>query len=1054
MKTASCVVALALASGVAATPTRLVERRLQTLEEELERYTHVELEEDTEPEAEPMEALPGGWLGQDVASTAFDNFGKLACQKLQYRRVKKSLSAGQVMFKELKWLYTQPVADGSQKKMCVVATIDGEGPSFEFEAHITLNKAQNDKGDKLGTGYEWGAQETLLCTTDDPQSECDYTVKPDHLLKDKPPSTTCGTFNFDPVVGDLERRRRRRGTETPWQLATVDELKAFPDEWDVRDDKNYPACRATVENVKSQGSCGSCYAFAATGVASIVSCVGSKDSKKKDFTLIPAQFQASQQQVLDCATEGKLTKGTDLRICLNGGMDGVGKPCHGGHTQLVLDYLEHAPGIDSESAYPYEFGAGDAADHMDPAKKANNAAGACRLGKGSDPYPDSNRRKVYKTMSVTGEAQMMAAIQATGAIGVGFDVYDDIFAMTKNTETPDMSHTVYRAGPDDAHALKIDRYNAKDNSKCVKDVVKHANGSTTCFTQKDKYAETMKSLMGKWGTSAADVLQDCLSCKNRVPGRGGTVCECTAYTGGHAVTAIGWGHQKDCATCPDTKYWLLKNSWGNVVGKNKDGIFKYLRGVNHGRIEENAVVAFPVPVPETNWAAPLTKCLEVVNGDQLAPAQSADKCFIKNSCSDYRLAELVPGECLFDKGRGTTPVCGTYLIKPPDPRTKYLVPPSTEGFMEAKAYDIFTGEGHLDLKLARCQVMSDVAYDLERDPEGFKSPYSRGSYVGKAVEVKRGQAAFSGPEAAQPASPTPPHPCTTDEDVCGKTPAELAEDEAARKEAIEVKAEMIRQYAARNITVPCPCPTLSIDDAKWTRVVDVKGVDVMLSGRPMWMQGAGAKVQWIFYDDTSFDQFGGGWFSIKNGWYRGYAVSSRGADRIRPGKRRNIEIFDSIEVDPQKTTPTNCPYNDGFPDTKCAEEGLEDKLLEMLGNQDPKAKAEIEAEAKAKADARAKAKPKPKPMPMPMPMPMPKPEVKPEPKPDPLDAGFQDSQKGNRCDAGGATQAKKCTSVKKTEDCAKFYTKKGLRCRERTGFMSWLTSKYSKCKLSKTKCSI
>ena len=45
---------------------------------------------------------------------------------------------------------------------------------------------------------------------------------------------------------------------------------------------------------------------------------------------------------------------------------------------------------------------------------------------------------------------------------------------------------------------------------------------------------------------------------------------------------------------------------------------------------------------------------------------------------------------------------------------------------------------------------------------------------------------------------------------------------------------MIRQYAAKGVTVPCPCPTLSINGAKFTRVVDKKGVDVMLSGRPMW----------------------------------------------------------------------------------------------------------------------------------------------------------------------------------------------------------------------------
>jgi len=902
MKTASCVVALALASGVAATPTRLVERRLQTLEEELERYTHVELEEDTEPEAEPMEALPGGWLGQDVASTAFDNFGKLACQKLQYRRVKKSLSAGQVMFKELKWLYTQPVADGSQKKMCVVATIDGEGPSFEFEAHITLNKAQNDKGDKLGTGYEWGAQETLLCTTDDPQSECDYTVKPDHLLKDKPPSTRCGSFSSEPVAGDLERRRRRREAITPWKSATDDELNAFDLEWDVR--THFPACKATVEDVKNQGACGSCYAFAATSVASIVSCVGSEDSKRKDFTLIPAQFEASQQQVLDCATNGKLTRGTDLMISL-GGRDGVGGPCSGGRAQLVLDYLEHAPGIDSESAYPYEFGVGVPEDHMDEAKRTHHAAGACRRGQASDAYPDSDRRKVYKTMRLTGEAQMMAAIQATGAIAVSFDVYQDIYDMTKNTETPDMSDTVYRAGPDDAHALKIERYSAENDMNCVKDVVTNPDGTTSCFTEKDKYAEAMADLMDESGKSAADVLQDCLSCKKRVPGRGGTVCECTAYTGGHAVTAIGWGHQSDCDDCPDTKYWLLKNSWGKDVGKNKDGIFKYLRGVNHGGIEEDASVAFPVPVPETNWAAPLTECLEVVNGDQLAPAQSADKCFIKNSCGDSRLAELAAGECLFDEGKEEKPVCSKYKITP----HKYLVPPSTEGFMEAEAYTSRAGRLY---KLARCQVLSDVAYDL-------------GSGIDPRSVTK-----ISGPRS-ELAESTPPHPCTMVGDVCGKTPAELAKEEAARMEAIEAKAEMIRQYAAKGTTVPCPCPTLYFSGAKWTREVDAKG-DVMLGGRPMWKTGAGDTARWIFY--------------LAPSWFEG--CSERGADRVRPSRTSsNFRIFDETAVDPQKTTPSNCPYHDGLPDAKCHEigeigEDMDDTLLEMLGSQNPEAKAEIE----------------------------------------------------------------------------------------------------------------
>ncbi|KAJ8967970.1 hypothetical protein NQ314_002551 [Rhamnusium bicolor] len=56
--------------------------------------------------------------------------------------------------------------------------------------------------------------------------------------------------------------------------------------------------------------------------------------------------------------------------------------------------------------------------------------------------------------------------------------------------------------------------------------------------------------------------------------------------GGHAVKIIGWGVEKN------TPYWLIANSWNDEWGEK--GYFKMLRGVNHCGIESNIVAGLPV----------------------------------------------------------------------------------------------------------------------------------------------------------------------------------------------------------------------------------------------------------------------------------------------------------------------------------------------------------------------------------------------------------------------------------------------------------------------------
>lgn len=55
--------------------------------------------------------------------------------------------------------------------------------------------------------------------------------------------------------------------------------------------------------------------------------------------------------------------------------------------------------------------------------------------------------------------------------------------------------------------------------------------------------------------------------------------------GGHAVEIVGWGIENN------TKYWLIKNSWGTEWGDG--GYFKMIRGINDCELEENVITGIP-----------------------------------------------------------------------------------------------------------------------------------------------------------------------------------------------------------------------------------------------------------------------------------------------------------------------------------------------------------------------------------------------------------------------------------------------------------------------------
>ena len=57
----------------------------------------------------------------------------------------------------------------------------------------------------------------------------------------------------------------------------------------------------------------------------------------------------------------------------------------------------------------------------------------------------------------------------------------------------------------------------------------------------------------------------------------------------HSVSVVGFGVEDD------TKYWLVRNSWGSHWGV--DGFFRVVRGVNNIAIEEDCAWAEPYAEP-------------------------------------------------------------------------------------------------------------------------------------------------------------------------------------------------------------------------------------------------------------------------------------------------------------------------------------------------------------------------------------------------------------------------------------------------------------------------
>jgi hypothetical protein len=155
----------------------------------------------------------------------------------------------------------------------------------------------------------------------------------------------------------------------PTPTAAASRPLPLPASYDVRE--AFPACKTQVSTPKKQGSCGSCYAFAATGMAGDRHCIAaSKESTGKSMK--GKSFSLSEQDLLSCGSrkEGKR--------CVPVGPDDwtytrYAGGCDGHSTLLSLAYGADHGYVRDSCAGGYKFN-GDSVNHFDTATSGEDDA--------------------------------------------------------------------------------------------------------------------------------------------------------------------------------------------------------------------------------------------------------------------------------------------------------------------------------------------------------------------------------------------------------------------------------------------------------------------------------------------------------------------------------------------------------------------------------------------------------------------------------------------------------------------------------------------------------
>jgi cathepsin B len=194
--------------------------------------------------------------------------------------------------------------------------------------------------------------------------------------------------------------------ETPVDLIGV----SFPVSYNSHTE--YPHC---VSHVQDQGACGCCYAFATATALSERQCIYmTKEAIAADLDPPPGVEELAQQPLISCGRDISIQGGNNCP-------QNFTSACDGGNGGMTLQFIA-TYGLDRSASYPFVSGGGSAHDHFDV---IGEYVPHCETDRAISEKSDNTF--VYSISKSTDDTQIMAAIQAEGAVYIGFTVYEDIW---------------------------------------------------------------------------------------------------------------------------------------------------------------------------------------------------------------------------------------------------------------------------------------------------------------------------------------------------------------------------------------------------------------------------------------------------------------------------------------------------------------------------------------------------------------------------------------------------------------------------------------------------